>query len=674
MTTLRRNLCLVALLLALALAAYAQHSIAYAGHWTDGWPLLSSFDSKLTELYRVEQSVAIAIVVFTLAMAVFAWAVRDRSANRPIEATGARRHAPSPGARELLTLAAFTFPALVAWTYMVVRLWNNHYEGWYVSLFFAVLAVVAGAGGLLDRGLRSERGLRASELAFLLATTGLLAGLVLTDLTNWRYATTGDDGAFYLIARDIVQDGSGFNLFGQFGPSGNHPVLSSAYQAAVMEVFGVDVFGWRLATALLVFASIPVFYLLLRELMHPRVALLGTLVLAPSHYLLGYAHTGYDNLFAIFPTLLALLLFVAGVRKSSVLLMYGAGVAAGLGFYTFYSARAAIVTIALALLLQGRSHWRAGNILPLALGFVLAVTPIFALEGWDVISEMRAESQAGNTSMAGTMSRLAESAPRAFLAFNFNPYPKHFVSGSLLDDVSAPLALLGLAYAATRVRDAGHRLLVIWFLVAITASGLFHPRQEEINSRLHFVLPPMAAFAGIALDRSIDAFAGTIGHSRLRPALSAAGAAAVLFTVLGLNLYRHWEVSPERITVSGPAMDAAIALREVQRPACDVSATRNAVFAENPFPLMPLIFDIYGWQGKEPLLFYYDDPRGVYAPSIAGEAIACVVIVRPNAIAADNVVQYVVDLSQRTGVPVQTRLDPLGRPGALVLPLGPPPQ
>ena len=68
--------------MSLFLAGYGQRIISDPTHWSDGWPLASTFDVKLTELYRVggtfegEQSVAAAIVLFAVAMVLFVWAVR----------------------------------------------------------------------------------------------------------------------------------------------------------------------------------------------------------------------------------------------------------------------------------------------------------------------------------------------------------------------------------------------------------------------------------------------------------------------------------------------------------------------------------------------------------------------------------------------------------------------
>ena len=84
------------------------------------------------------------------------------------------------------------------------------------------------------------------------------------------------------------------------------------------------------------------------------------------------------------------------------------------------------------LLFLGRKHWRPATVIPITAGFALAVAPLFAVEGWGVISETLRESQSSAKAPIETISSLAASAPRVCFAFNYNPYTKHFGSGSLL--------------------------------------------------------------------------------------------------------------------------------------------------------------------------------------------------------------------------------------------------
>ena len=673
MTPIRRTLAPLTLLSSLVLAAYAQLIISNADHWSDGWPLVSTFDAKLTELYRAgtfhgEQSVAAAIILFAVAMVLFVWAVR--LSNHGSSATTPPSNAPSSDTqhgRVQVPILLGGFAAFAGWCYLMVRLATGSYEGWYVGLFFGSLALIAILFVLADRarsaGLSFAMSFRIWEIAFVSGVAGLFFGLVVQDLTNWRYASLGDDSVFFAFAAEIASGDLPLNLFSQVeGPYSSHPLLSSAYQASVMEFAGENIFGWKLATLLTLVATIPIFYWLIRALTNTRTAVFASAILASAHYLLGYAHTGYDNVFPLLPTVLALAFFVGGTKRSSMFLFFCSGAIAGLGFYTYFSGRAVIIILALAVLFLGRKRWRPELVLPLAIGFVLAVGPLFAVDGWNVIDEMQARSQAEGRSPFEIISGLAASAPRVFLAFNFNPYPKHFVSGSLLDDVSAPLALLGLAYTATRVRNERYRLLLIWFLVGIVVTGLFHPIQELINTRLHYVLPTMAAFAGIAIDRLITLLERLTPLPRARPALAALCIAGLFPAILGLNLYRHIEVSPKRI----PAMSAALVYREAQEASCDQPGLRTIVFAARPFPVMPRVFEFYNWEDKTPLFFRYDDPPNVYEDAIGAGNVGCVLLADPQQSTSGRASAYLAELSD-SALSVEEVSDASGRTTLLVL-------
>jgi hypothetical protein len=61
-------------------------------------------------------------------------------------------------------------------------------------------------------------------------------------------------------------------------------------------------------------ATLIPFFLLLRELFSWRVAAFSTALLAASHYLIAFSHTGFNNLDALLPTTLAMYLLVLGLR------------------------------------------------------------------------------------------------------------------------------------------------------------------------------------------------------------------------------------------------------------------------------------------------------------------------------------------------------------------------
>ena len=655
-TILRRALGLAVLIASLGLAAYGQHIIDDGGTFGAGWPILSRFDQELTAIYRRSQSLAYTIPLFFIAAGLFVLSLRLLL---PIERLRTRPAADEPlpqdwldTGRRMPLAAGLAVLSIGGWVYLIAKLegGGNQASNWW--LFWGSLACALLALLLVDRrrGASVLSTLRWHPLEYGLVTAIVVVfvGLMVQDLTSWQYARIGDEGVFFDWSRRIAEGNHDLNYFTFRGPYGYHPVLSSVYQGMVMRVAGVDIFGWKLASTLAIAASLPMFYWLVRTLFGVRPAIFGTAILGSSHYLFAYAHTGYLNIFALFPTILAFALFSAGLRRGSALLLFGSGVAAGLGFYTFYSARTAILILAIAILFLAIGAGRAGFYrwlrsvpLPLSTGFVFSVTPIFAVDGWTVIEVMQQESLFRGRDLTEGLSLLLDNVPRAFMAFNFQRARHHYVSGSLLDEVSAVLAILGLAYVLYRLRDPSHRFIAIWVIVAIAVTGALHPRAlAELPSRMHYALPPMAALAGIGLDRIVAGFASLSSRRRIELALSVAAFAIVVPAVLGFNIHRFWWETPSIHQLSG----TTVVYREATSEKCDVEGRRNVVFVRaRAFNAVKSVFTWYRLEDKSPLVLPYEGPQDLYQDLIAVSRVSCIMFGEPSREEAKAVIQrYVI--------------------------------
>lgn len=678
----QRVVALAGLLASLAIAAYGQHIIDDRGSLGAGWPLLSSFDSKLTTIYQAPQSVAFTVPLFVIAALLFVLSLRALLARPAAEPATLPPEQARP--RGWPGLGRWFAPALVlailavgGWRYLIAQLALNQYEPFYWWLFWASLLCAGASFLLIDRrrgaSLTSTLRFRPWEIALVAGLTGLFLGLVIQDLTNWRFARIGDADAFWRLARQIAEGQDDINLFSQRGVFSHNPVLGSAYQAVVMRVAGVDIFGWKLASTLAIAASLPVFYWLIRTLIGVRAAVFSTAILAVSHYLFAYAHTGYDNIFPLFPTILAFALFFAGLRGQSMLLMFGSGVAAGLGFYTFYSSRAIIVILALALLLTVLYEWRLAGLrqqwwrvpLPLGVGFAMAVAPIFAVDGWGVISAMQEQSILRDRSLSASATLFLYNIPRAFLGFNFQLSRKHYVSGSLLDEVSAVLAVLGLAYALYRWRNEGYRFLLIWFLVAAVVTGVFHLRAlDHLATRFHYALPPMAAFAGLALDRIVAAFSGFSSNRKLGTALGVACFAVVMPAILGFNAHRFWVQTPKILQTSG----TAVIFREVSSERCDLEGYQSVIFStDRAHAAVQAPFEYYRWDDRMPLFLRYGDPPEVREEAIAASRVSCFLFAEKETKEAEPVIARFEERARQMGRTLEDTTDNSGRSHILVL-------
>ncbi len=396
----------------------------------------------------------------------------------------------------------------------------------------------------------------AWDIAIVVALVAVFLVINLHDLRNWYYSAIGDEYLFYDHARRIVDEGI-LRPFSQEGVYNKHPVMNSVFQAGVMRVFGADYLGWKFSELLNAAITIPAIYLLGHMLGGRRAAVMAAAVFASSHYLFAFAHTGYNNLSPLPVATWAIAVFVLGWTRQSPLLMYTAGVIAGLGFYTHYGARAVLPIIALFSLTMG-SPRRLIYLWPLALGFAITVIPTFVVEQEGVLTRMFGQVVGGYSEVVtgSTGQRILDNVILNLPAFNYNSTVHTYTYGALMDPVSGLLAVLGVAFAIGHLQDPRWRLLLIWFAVAMLMSGILSPYPHVAVTRLLFAVPPLALFAGLFAGRLWEDF---LVHRpelpvRLRGIAGVAALAATLAVILALNLWQFWHVTPSTFPHSREAV------------------------------------------------------------------------------------------------------------------------
>jgi hypothetical protein len=91
---------------------------------------------------------------------------------------------------------------------------------------------------------------------------------------------------------------------------------------------------------------------------------------------------------------------------------------------------------------------------------------------------------------------------------------------ALLDEITVTLAVAGLVLCLLRIQTFAYRLLAMWFAVALVVTGIFSEYDLVTISRLHYALPPLAAFAAIAVDRAIASRTSRGSNGRCPPSRS----------------------------------------------------------------------------------------------------------------------------------------------------------
>ena len=404
------------------------------------------------------------------------------------------------------------------------------------------------------------------DLLIVLALLLAFIAVNLYDLQDWYYSAIGDEYLFYEHARHIVDEGIA-RPFSQEGVYNIHPVMNSVFQAGVMRIFGADYFGWKLSETLNAALTIPAIYLLGRQLGGRRAAIVATAMFAFSHYVFAFAHTGYNNLSPLPVAVWAVALFVMGWRRQNLLLLYAAGLIAGLGFYTHYSGRAVLPVIVLFSLSIGGPR-RLAHLWPLGLGFALAVVPTFVVEQEGVLTRMFGQVVGGYAEVVtGPVGqRVLDNIALNLPAFSYNATVHTYVYGALLDPVSGLLAALGIAFALGNLRDHGCRLLLVWFAVAMFMTGILSPYPHVAVTRLIFVIVPLSLLAGLTAGRFWDIISRKQLKipERLKSGIGVSIYATVLPVILALNLWQFWHVTPSVF----PHSPEAVALGAFRSEAC----------------------------------------------------------------------------------------------------------
>lgn len=277
--------------------------------------------------------------------------------------------------------------------------------------------------------------------------------------------------------------------------------------ALCARLFGLSQWTLQFASALAGIGTIVAVYALGREAFNRQVGLLAALLLAVNRWHITLSRAGYRVILMPLFSVLVLYTLMKALRKRRFLDWYWAGVALGLGFYTYKSYLFVPVVVAAGLLLYfGARGWRElRDLLPGLLLFSAVTLVVFAPLGRYIL-EKPGEYFAREQLQFNVMGKQQKPDYLAYYwsslqGYNvrgdgnarFNvPYTRHmgFVSGVLM--------VLGLGYVLWRWREGYNALLLAaeFGLLLPTAAAML-PGEPANIFRMSGVIGPALVLAAL---------------------------------------------------------------------------------------------------------------------------------------------------------------------------------
>lgn len=429
--------------------------------------------------------------------------------------------------------------------------------GWHGA---ALLTALAGAL-LLDSGLpaRSDessgvrRGRERGRLVLLLVGIAALAlALRLFRFDDLPFGVWYDEAEHGLQALRILESE---RFRPVFEGAINGPAHFLYLTALSFEWFGVSVQSIRLVSVVFGVLAVVAGYWVGAELFGRGVGLLLALFLAASSWALTFSRFG---MFATMSTPLFTLLTAAfvlrGLRTQRLLDYALAGLWLGLGLCFYTSFRLFVPAVYLLLVhwalyerlahhrWPSRNFWIGVGLLTSIAALVAAPVGLYAYKHPDIFwARVEKTFIFADKSEAERWPALWANVRRHLLMFNVfgDPNGRHNLPGNpMLDAVTAPLLVVGAAYALRRMAQPAYLFLLLWMLFGLMGGALSLDFEAPQSLRANAALP--VAYILAALPLATLSRAWTLAAGRYYPHALRAPALLLAIVVLGLNIYTYF--------------------------------------------------------------------------------------------------------------------------------------
>ncbi len=427
-------------------------------------------------------------------------------------------------------------------------------------------------------------------------------------INGWEFSVLGDEYSFFMYARELaVQHDLLYSidrLFNGVAVFGSHPFFSSFLQMIFIRVFSGTDFAWRFSSLYLSSLALVFFYGFFRTFVKSSLALLASIFLACSHYIMTFGKIGYNNLQSYFILSLVMAAGAWAVRSKSTVAYITLGISMGACFYVY---PAALYAIPVAILLMvffdapfSRLAFKRWGTTVLALG-VLVLPLLLQKNYWIAKVPGTVFWTPDIVASAGSLlGHFVTNLLYAIISFLYIPHESHYVVSSYVDPLSGALILIGLAYLALK---GWKSRFIAFFLVGFAAMlffvGASHGGEYPPNTRMFLLLPWFALFAAAGLEW----LKSQASHLKITRAWMGGGLAVILVGVLSLNFYQAYSLSKQRSTgLQSPAM---LFMRLVER----IQAQKPAPQA--PLTIWFLTIPPWGIDGYRLFLTAYDVPENL---------------------------------------------------------------